>query len=119
MVSPRSDSGFGAGQAPGPRDGGEDVLSILSALEESTRRGDWRKAAELAAQLDHLRVPTEPEELGRYLDRLRKTLIAAKASRSHAIAFLRRVNAAAGFRRMQHSGAEGAERRNFVDSAEI
>jgi hypothetical protein len=97
----------------------DNIVALLSALEESTRRGNWGKAAAMAAELDHLRVPADPEELGRYLGQLRRTLVTARTSRAHAAAFLRRVNAAAGFCRTRRAESESAERQNFVDSAEI
>jgi len=86
-------------------------------IEESTRRGDWKAAENLAGQLPRLTLPSEPEELCHYLHRLRETIVIARSARAHMLASLHRINAAAGFCRLL--GAPAEERQNFVDSAEV
>jgi hypothetical protein len=72
-----------------------DILGLVSCLQESARRGDWKNAGELAAILPQQTLPGNPEELGEYLRCLKQALMVAKASRAHSAASLARCNAAA------------------------
>jgi len=92
-------------------------IELLAAVEESARRGDWRTAGDLVGKLGQVPVPTGRAELGLYLECLQKAIVAARSSRAHAIASLRRVNAAAGFCRTRVIAA--AERQDFVESPEL
>jgi hypothetical protein len=70
---------------------------MLARLRESARRGDWKRADALAADLQCQSLQVSPGELGEYLRLLKETLIVAKAWRAHANSSLVRLNAAAQF----------------------
>ncbi len=76
-----------------------DLFAIVADLRECVRRGDWKNAFEAATALRDRTPPACAIETGRYLDRLRDALVAAKASRTHLAATLVRLNAAARFGR--------------------
>jgi hypothetical protein len=72
-----------------------DILGLVSRLQESARRGDWKSAGELLAILPRQTLPGNQEELGEYLRCLKQALIVAKVSRAHSAASLARCNTAA------------------------
>jgi hypothetical protein len=94
-----------------------DILGLVSCLQESARRGDWKSAAEFAAMLRQQTVPGNPEELAEYLRSLKQALIVAKVSRAHSAASLARCNAAAQFNRTRLDIAP--PRQEFGESAEF
>jgi hypothetical protein len=73
-----------------------DIFDLVSCLQESARRGDWKSAGELAAALRQQTPPASREEIGEYLRRLKQALIVAKVSRANSAATLARYNTAAG-----------------------
>jgi hypothetical protein len=73
------------------------VEDPVASLQEAVRKGDWARAGQLAATLSQTPVPMDATLLGKYLDNLRETVVLAKVSRSHMVATLNRLRAAAKF----------------------
>jgi hypothetical protein len=73
------------------------VEDPVASLQEAVRKGDWTRAEQLAAALSQTPVPMGATALGEYLDNLRETVVVAKVSRSHIVATLNRLRAAARF----------------------
>lgn len=88
-------------------------FDVLARIGHAVAGGNLACAAALAASLRNAPAPPGPE-LGDYLDRLRATLIAARAWRAHAGASLARLTAAAEFGK---SAADDPHRHNFVVAA--
>ncbi len=88
------------------------LFALVSNLQECARRGDWKSAGQLAAELRRHNLPSNQPDLGNYLGRLRQALRVAKTSRAHSAATLARVNAAAEFNRTR---IHLVPRQNFVE----
>ncbi len=74
-----------------------DFVDVIASLRESTRRGDWKTAGELAKTMRQLTLPAGHVAQGEYLQLLKEALIAAKVSRARLATSLVRLNAVARF----------------------
>jgi hypothetical protein len=88
----------------------------LVLLRNSIRGGNWEAAESLAHTLQHCELPATQSELGEYLNTLKQTLIAARASRSNAAAALARIRAASKFQ--TDCGVSAADRQDFGGSSD-
>ena len=65
-----------------------EFYDTLVSVREAARRGDWLDAGRLARRLAVLPPPNDAAQAWEYLERLRQTVIDAKASRAHMLATL-------------------------------
>jgi hypothetical protein len=94
-----------------------DILDLISRVQESARRGDWKSAGEITATLPQQTLPAGSAELGEYLRRLKQALIVAKVSRAHSAASLARCKTAAA--RLNAATRFNKTRQEFGESADF
>lgn len=74
-----------------------ELLLLTSSLTEAARGGDWVRTEALVRELRRAPMPTDPAALASYLGALREALVAARIARTHLVATLHRISAAASF----------------------
>lgn len=90
------------------------AVTRLAEVRDAIRDGNWSAVESRAASLAACQLPTALCDLEGYLAALKQTLIAARASRSVAVATLARVQAASTFT----TGDSSPDyRQNLVDVA--
>lgn len=74
-----------------------DPATLLDRMDEALRAGSWGDFEAMAAKLTALSPPHDATAAHVYLNRLRRTLIQARAARADAQTSLSRIRAAASF----------------------